>query len=293
MSKYFILLLFLLTWSACDWLQPETASLPAYIYVQPLELETNPLTQGSASQKITEAWVTVDGILLGAYRLPGLVPVLPRSGTAEIRIEAGIRDNGISTTPAVYPFYAPFEARLNLIPGQTDTLFPKISYRASTRFGFVEDFERGSLIFNDDRDGDPATAMVISQVDPFEGKGLGLIVLNRDHPVVEVATDLRRIISDLPKQGGFVYLELNYRSDVPVIFGLVGRAGGGINEAAFEPGFNAKSEWNKIYFNLTNLATSLPYQDFQVVLRATLLSASGTPVAETARIQLDNIKLVY
>ncbi|NJL74770.1 MAG: hypothetical protein HC892_06765 [Saprospiraceae bacterium] len=63
---------------SCDLINP-AESIPAYLYITPFEFEIeNTLRQGTGDQKITEAWVSIDGEFLGTYSLPALVPILKR-----------------------------------------------------------------------------------------------------------------------------------------------------------------------------------------------------------------------
>jgi len=121
---------------ACE-KEGQEAEIPAYLYLQPFELRSQEAGQGSASEKITEAWLSVDGAFLGAYSLPALVPVLGE-GTREISLQAGIRDNGIGRTPEVYPFYETFRTTRDLQTNSIDTIRPVIGYLDRARFSLID-----------------------------------------------------------------------------------------------------------------------------------------------------------
>jgi hypothetical protein len=266
----------------CDLVNPDE-SVPAFLQINPFELQTDPGRQGSASHKITEGWITVNGEFLGAYALPAVLPVLMQ-GPADVTVEAGIKDNGISTTPDIYPFYSPFKTSVNLVPDETVVIDPKVSYDPNTEFAFIESFEAGLTLFQDLIAGQ--TGLTVSDEEVFEGSLSGKIELSTDNPLIEVAT--LNEYRGLTDQSPFVYLEVNYRSDAPVIFGLIGGRGTSSRNSVYDPGFNPKDSWNKIYFNLSGLLATSPFDAHQIGLRAFLPAESSQ-----ATVWLDNIKLVH
>jgi hypothetical protein len=278
---------------ACEKSDP-AENVPAYLYLTPFTLSVDAAAQGSASHRITEAWLSVDGAFLGAYSLPATVPVLGR-GETRLALSPGIRDNGIARTPEIYPFYQPFETMLELVPAQLDTLRLQTRYRPQTRFAFIEDFERGTPIFDELRQGSSENRLrpTTTDADVFEGRFSGLIRLNQNNPTVELATVSR--FREMPAAGRPVYLEVNYKSEVPVLFGIIGylpqTPGEGFS--LFDPGFLPREDWNKIYFNLTLLFQQANFSEYQIALFATIPLENGRLSRDEANIWLDNIKLVH
>ncbi len=272
--------------STCDVINPEEA-IPAYLHIRPFTLETEVLVEGTASHKITEGWVFVNGDFLGAYSLPATLPVLAE-GNTEIRIEAGIKDNGVSARPEIYPFYASYPINLDLTPNVTDTIRPTTAYLPETKFGFIEDFEIDRpRIFATQVVGE--TDIILQGDDVFEGDQSGLVTLQReDRAVVEIASSLD--FSGLLDDGVYVYLEVNYKSDVPVFWGILGEPdplAGLIN--FYETGFTPKDEWNKIYFNIGTAINSSQFEEYRIGFRAFIDEASP----DSANVYLDNIKLLH
>jgi hypothetical protein len=275
----------------CDWINPEEP-IPAYLRIEAVRLSTD-LNEGSDSENITEAWVFIDGDFLGAFAIPSTIPVY-REGQTEVRIEAGSRENGSSSTPDIYPFYAPYREDLNLTPGQTSRISALVTYRSEARFAFIEDFEAGNSLFRERITGTDQSRIQISQESPFEGNRMGLIELGTDDPFVEIATVPR--YRGLLDDGNSVYLELNYRADTRASFGIVGYRDSNPLPlgTAYAAGFNPSEEWNKIYFNLTETIFTSEVDEVQIVIRAGLpLREDGTFAAESGRIELDNIKLLH
>lgn len=279
-----LLALAALLWQ-CDIINPDEAT-PAYLQIDEFAFATQ-AGQGSNHQKITEVWVFINGDFLGVYDLPATLPVLAFGPTA-VRLEAGIRDNGISSTPEIYPFYEPFSANLNLEAGTTTRISPSTRYVDDAKFGFIEDFEDGRpRIFVEQLTGDTSIDRI--QTGAFEGAYSGNLVLTKDgNPVVELATGTD--FMNLMSAGVYVYLEVTYKSDAPVAWGIVGPGDPILGpESFFDVGFTPKDEWNKIYFNLSQTIFDAKQETYKIGLQAFLLDTSP----DTANVYLDNIKLVH
>ena len=287
LKKIWILLglanLFLL--SACDVIN-SSEEVPAYIHINEFKLVTVPGEEGSASHKITEAWLFIDGQSVGAYTLPSTVPILTK-GNQEIKIFAGIRQNGVGSEPDIYPFYQVYETNNVLKEKLIDTLFPQTTYDVGTNFVIIDDFQLGT-VFREDLDGDTETKIEIVSEAAFEGNS-AKIELTKDHPLFEVGSDL--IYADFPADPKSIFLELNYKTEVILVLGLKGYSTIQSPLTRYERGVNIKNEWNKIYFNLTGQVgemKQLGYTRFQVVFKALLPSNKNE-----GTIFLDNIKLIH
>lgn len=288
---WFVFFCLLLSLSACDWINPEE-TIPAYVEIAAPSLTTS-VGQGTNSAKITEVWVFVDNEFSGAFPIPARVPVL-KSGEVTVRVEAGIRENGLRSTPDIYPFYTPFEETVNLVANETVKIAPEITYRTNSQLAFIEPFEGGGSIFQTVVTGTAASRMRINETQPFEGLGSGEILLTTSDPFVEIATSPR--YRDLLSNGNVVYVEMDYLSDVPLSVGILAYRSGQEDPVAFtyQAGFNPSETWNKIYFNLTPVIFSSNAEEFQIVLRAGLpLGEDFTFTQETGRVWLDNIKLIH
>jgi hypothetical protein len=270
----------------CDIINPEE-QVPAYLEIQDFTLSTNPAVQGTNSAKITEVWVFVGGVFLGTYDLPARVPVLT-FGSTDIRLEAGIRDNGISSFPDIYPFYEPFRTTVNLEANKTISIQPTTRYIDEAKFSFIENFEDNNpRFFTEVITG--AQPLERTQEDVFEGNYAGIITLNKTtSPVAEIATTTT--FSDLQKDGIFVYLEVNYKSSAPVAWGIAGTSDPIVGlERFYESGFSPNTEWNKIYFNLSQLLFDSGFDEVKITFQAFLTTESP----DSATVLIDNIKLVH
>lgn len=287
MWKWALLTFLIFLSLGCEFINPEEPA-PSVIQIEEIVLNTN-AEQGSASHRITEAWVSVDDNFLGVYSLPAKIPLL-NEGLVKLKVEAGIRDNGISATPEIYPFYQIFEDQVNLTPLEPVDIPINISYLDNTRFALIEDFETSQVVFNEVRLGQP---MEISRDTVFEGAGAGRISVAKDLPITELSTTFR--FQGLQAKSPFVYLEMDYWAEVPVVFGIIGftELGGNNETVIFEPGFFASDNWKKIYFNLSPVLAANEFVEFKLILRAFVPEGAFPEGQNLARVWLDNIKLVH
>jgi hypothetical protein len=89
-NSLLIIPIFFTLFSSCEKNQ-FNAETPSYLHISGIDLQVNG-TQGSDSQKITDAWVTMDGTFLGAFELPCTVPILA-DGAHELGIHFMINVN--------------------------------------------------------------------------------------------------------------------------------------------------------------------------------------------------------
>ena len=277
-------LLFLLIFSSCDVINPEE-EIPAYLEILPFEYTP---TDGSSSQKITDGWIYVGGEYLGAFDLPKTIPVL-MNGELDVIIDPGIKENGINSTPNIYPFYKRYSGSTNLVPGEVTTIQPDTRYdEENIHIIFTEDFNSSGdfNLFGDE--------VKNTEEDVKEGARSGLVKLNSENnPSVSLRSS---VLTVFPVQGNIGYLEIDYKSDVPIFVGIAGFDDFG-NQSFSELtyGLNVKDEWNKVYFNYTDLFNLMRQNNiigYQILISAQILIEDGEFTLENAEIRLDNVKLI-
>lgn len=132
--------------------------------------------------KIVDAWVYTDNDLEGAFELPASFPVL-KSGQSIIRIQPGIKLNGIAETRAPYPFFDTISIPASLTREnelELETL--TASYKASTVFAWMEDFEDPSISMDTTNRSDvKLVRVVISQPSPVHSREKAMIMQVRQH----------------------------------------------------------------------------------------------------------------
>jgi len=282
----------LLSITSCDIINPEEP-IPAFLFIPEFTLNTEEATEGTNSQKITEVHIFVANEFLGIFTLPATIPVL-EEGLQEVQVFPAIRSNGLGDITDIYPFYTPYQAELEFIPANVDTIFPVTEYQETAKFFFEpqESFEDGTLAFAEDLDGNPETTIELTNQVVFEGSGSGLIQLEQDDDQIELGSNL---ITEMPNINAITtYLELDYMTEITFLVGVIGfDSQGRIISSAIDKGVNPKDDWNKIYFNFTDEMIQLLELGNQLVgYRFVIIADLFAGDAEQANIYLDNIKLV-
>jgi hypothetical protein len=291
---YAILLSGLLLLAACDLVNPEE-SIPAYIHVEPFEMKADYGTEGSASDKITDVWVFAAGQNIGVYDLPATLPVL-LDEEPELQLFPGIKKNGISASPTIYPFYERYFFTGELEAARIDTIRPQTTYLQDLDFVVNERFDIShSMKFDLDQNLNTRLEITNNPSKAFEGGGSGRIVLDTSNSLIEVAT--LDAFLDLPTTGIPVYLELDYKSEIELAVSLVGFDLVGTSFPGSVLFLNPNAEWNKVYFDVTD--SVLFFGDaatagFRVLLAARLpVDNNGNFTLDKAEILVDNLKLVH
>jgi hypothetical protein len=275
--------------SGCEIINPEE-EIPSYIHLKEMVVEENPnVFHGSVKHQITNAQVYVNNEYLGVFPLPTTLPVLA-DGKADLILDPMIQLNASRTTLGIYPFFERFTAEIDLVRAEVDTVQPVTIYKDGVMFEMIEDFETGSQKFSDELDGNENTKVEVTSVDVFEGAFSGVIKLDMDNPVVEVGTDLTDLFDLSTAQG--VFLEVHYKTDVEILFGLIGHDPFTQPISRYEYGLFPKDTWNKVYFNLTDLVRSSGFQGYQLSLIGALPLQNGAFTQEEGKIYLDNVKLL-
>jgi hypothetical protein len=288
MKKILQLSLFALVFiqfNGCE-LIDEPEAIPAYIQIDTIKVQTQLTTEGSRSHNIKDAWLFVNNQLIGPFELPMKAPVL-EDGEHLVEVFAGIDDNGVIALPEVYPFYDRYRATKILKSGETLVVEPTVLYNDDTKFGFIENFEVGNL-FGEDIDGNDNTRIEITTSGKFEGQRSGFIRLTAENPIFEHGTADFYELYDQNNPTAPVYIELNYKNNIPFEVGVIGYKNNAVVDKVYITGMNPSEEWNKIYINMSLDVNSMRADNYQVVIRA-----AKSPDIETAEIFLDNIKLLH
>ena len=282
--ELYIFVIVLLFVGSCE---GETEPIPAYLHIEPFDLEIVNNTQGSDDDsKLKDAWLTanVSGDFLGVYELPATLPILAE-GITKIIVEPGILENGIANTPNIYPFIKRYEIEVDLAANEIDTIRPIVQYDSRTQFAYLEDFNSNntlSVTF------DGATNLVSKTTNgAFEGSS-ATFTLDENTPLFEVAASTRMQFTESEKEN--IYLEMHYKNEGIMEVGLVGYNNNGSPIRTYFIALTPSNDWNKIYINLTDQIGSAAFEinEFQV-----LFGASLPTNASTSSYFVDNLKVVH
>jgi hypothetical protein len=282
-------------------------TVPAYIRIDSISVYTDYETQGAPTHNITDAWVYINDQAIGAYELPAIFPVLAK-GLTQVRVDPGIKLNGIAALRSPYPFYQSIVQDVFLTEGETvdlntDTLFTgaqavpyhmKTTYYENLEFVWMEDFEDPGISL--DSTGKSKTDIIRTQPannpEAFiasYSKYSGLMILDEERYLIDVATNVgydEGFI--LPKGGQPVFLEIDFKNNNYFTAGFYART---LSQIIQHPvlNMNPSSEWKKIYVNLTpGVSSQVNALDFNIFLGA--VKEDGV---DEARILIDNIKLIH
>ena len=280
---------------------------PAYIRIDEITVYTDYESQGAPTQNITDAWVYINNESIGAYELPAVFPVLAK-GITTVRVDPGIKLNGIAALRTPYPFYQPIIQDVELVEGEeinlnTDTLFmgnDYVPYTMTTTyydnlvFVWMEDFEDPSLSL----DSTSKSRTDIYRTHPANNpeafltsysKYSGIMTLDTVAYLCEVATNVGNDDGFfLPKVGQFVFLEFDYKNNNYFTTGFYAREQSQIVQHPVL-NMNISSEWKKIYVNLTpGVSSQTAAIDFNIFFGALKEYNVDEP-----RILIDNVKLIH
>ncbi|OYT16640.1 MAG: hypothetical protein B7C24_06740 [Bacteroidetes bacterium 4572_77] len=261
--------------------------IPSYIQIEKIDV-SNSSSQGSSSSYISDAWVYLDGGERGTFPLPARIPLLA-SGKHTIKIEAGIKLNGVSATRVPYPLLEPIEMEIDL---QKDSIIPvsaNLRYRSNTHFEFIEDFEGANQRFESTDFGTAEWGISSNATNPswvFEGLHSGLGRITEEDNFLQIIT--KDEFTNLPKNGVPVFIELDFKTNTTIILSVVGYTNG-ISDVEDLINLNPTEEWKKIYINLTS---TLSYQP-DVHVYKFLISANHNSSLDESIVLIDNFKIVY
>ena len=272
-------------------------TIPAYLSINGIILETYYPEEGTNSSDIDDIWVYLDDALLGVFEfpegdsVPAIFPVLAE-GKHKLEIRPGIKLNGISSTRVPYPFYKPiiFE-EFDFIPETVQSLgFLTTSYYPDLKFVWMEDFEQPEISIES-----PAWSdTVIKRTEPENNPDAFLSPNSRYSGVIDLTSELKEYGGtsynsfDVQTPGTIILMEMNFKTDNFITVGLLIRNNYEIVEKDLVI-LNHSSSWKKIYINLgSNLSLHPQALDYKIIFRSGLESENSS-----ASILIDNIKIVH
>ena len=268
-----------------------TQTVPAYLSIDEVKIQTNYTQQGASTSAITDVWVYVDDQLLGVYELPAELPVLAE-GKHRLEIRLGIKINGISSTRVPYPFYDPIVyEEFEFIPEQVANLGTlTTTYSTGLIFQWMEDFEQPDISIDESSTSDTVIKRTTPENNPeaylsSNSKYSGVISLTEDKSEYGAVSF---VSFPMPEAAGsVVVLEMDFKTNNLLSVGLLMRINNNFTEIPLVI-LNNHEEWTKIYINLgPNISLNSTATDYKVIFRSGLET-----VNEVAEIYIDNLKIV-
>lgn len=279
--------------------------IPAYLKIEPWTLTTDYETYGAATHAITDAWVYVDGNLLGCYEYKNhdngryvIIPVLEK-GSHELFLGAGIKENGIASTRVIYPFYKPYVCQKDLVEGEIETIMPSTTYYSidstKVRIKMMEDFEEINNIRIYRIDSTYAELQQISHrtdqnawMDPLD------TINHYRSGHVHLGDSIRKMglasgeLYNLPNVGNYILMEMDYKCSAEILIGMyIWDAQNGLRDKELYY-LKSTDTWKKIYLNYSPTVTeNTTATYFKFYLK------SNVDEGDEADFYFDNIKLIY
>lgn len=272
----------ILSSSSCD---TSPAAAPSFLRIDTIAVDSTSFdSTGTVSHAIRYAWVYANDNLLGVFWLPVVLPIL-EEGEVEITVFGGISENGIATQAGRYPFYAPWQKKVNLNTMDTTTVFPRVRYPKGFVVPVNQTFDQAQL--NEMSlaivQGGGFYSILLNELEAYEGQGcLQLYLPEGDQDMILETSSL-----PVPTGKAGYFIEMDYRNNCDFILGL--RAAGS-NQAASLIGVRPRQEYNKLYVNITNLVDQL--SGVSEAIHLYIQVPQDTSIADQ-RVYIDNLKLVY
>jgi len=261
------------------------APAPSFLRIDTIAVDSTSFdSTGSVSHAIRYAWVYANDNLLGVFWLPTVVPVLD-TGDVDITVFGGISENGIATQAGRYPFYAPWQAKVNLNTMDTSLVFPRVRYPKGFIAPINQTFDQSPLNGMSLAlvQGGGFYSILLNASEAYEGQGcLQLYLPQGDQDMILETSSL-----PVPTGKAGYFIEMDYRNNCDFLLGL--RAAGS-NQAASLIGVRPRAEYNKLYVNITNLVDQL--SGVSEAVHLFIRVPQDTSIADQ-RVYIDNLKLVY
>tara|TARA_B110000238_G_C16080956_1_gene419411 strand:- start:89 stop:943 length:855 start_codon:yes stop_codon:yes gene_type:complete len=255
----------------------ENSSTPAYVEINNVNLLTDP-NFGESTENITDIWFYVDDILQGVYEIPVQFPILEK-GTKNIRIRAGVKANGISSTRIQYPFYSSYTDTIELNEDESISISPEFTYN-NTYQAIIEDFESSGTIIDSTLNSEIDFSIISEDQENYYAYA------KIDTPNINFEVSTQDLI--LPQQGAPVYLEIDYKCSTEFLVGVYVNYSQNVEKKELI-WVTSKEDWNKIYINLTQtISESIGAESFKVFLN---MRRMGSSYSE--EISFDNVKILY
>jgi hypothetical protein len=295
-SFYALVISFLI--QSCEIINP-AEQIPFYLRIDSISFidssTTPPTITKPGVQKITDAWVFVDGEYQGTYELPTTLPIDKPAGNHRINISPGILTNGMNSDRRIYPFFTDYQININTVEGRIDTIVPKVSYyKDGPNYPpegagqFPEGFEGAGTILKIGPSSKVDTIIRTSDNNlVFDGNFSLLFELDATKDYVEFETAKSY---SLPLFLRPVYVELNFRSDVNFTMGLYAENAltGQVIVIPFITLLETEGEWKKVYLNLSNEIVSYSGSKFKLWFNA----KHNTNLVKS-QLLIDNLKIIY
>ncbi|NTV83175.1 MAG: hypothetical protein HGA23_02605, partial [Bacteroidales bacterium] len=202
--------------------------------------------------------------------------------------------NGISDTRAPNPCWQPVTYQaFSFIPDSVTPTSGNSTYYNNAEFVWMENFEDASLAIRMSQNSD--TGVVRTQpanapdafIDEFSQYS-GVSYLDESRPYLQLVSDNGSSQGFVFDRGDFIFLELNYKNNIPLVVGVyINLMDNTVEERPYLI-ISPTDDWNKIYVNFTPIVN----ETTDALAYTVYIEAQLPEDTAIATIFLDNIKLV-
>jgi len=280
---YLLSIVYILTILSSCGLNDNAAPLPYYLDLKNPVVSTVDLVSED-THRITDVYVFEDNQIIGVYPLPAKIPIIYKKDKVNIRILAGVRNNGFQDTPIFYPFYRAINKEINPVANETSIIDLDFSYMPNAKISINENFESTDG-FSLDLDNKPNTSLTLTTEEASLGQSCAFAILSGEQLYFEVASNSGVRAGE--NAGGASYLEFDYKGEGEIAVGIlkIFRGQVTVQWVLFVPG---KDDWNRIYVELTNKLSSRDYDEYRIAFAFRKTGISSSP-----KIYIDNVKHLH
>jgi len=269
-----------------------TSGVPAYVKIDEVSVVTDLKKEGSASSNIADVWFFANGDELGVFELPCEIPVL-EEGNTNLSLFGGIKQSGVSSLRAAYPFYETYRMDTTLVQEKTITIKPVLKYKDGITFPWKEGFDDLSFTVDTTAESQVAITRVTHPDSVKEGKASMGVYMTTERPYFLAASSETFA---LPNLGEDVYLEFDYQTNrrIQILVRAYNTTGNSllipIVLVRSKEDENGTPVWSKMYAFLS------PYLPaFENAYKYQFYFESGIDVTKESDgyFLMDNIKVVY
>ena len=268
--------------SSCN--KGPTGGIPFYLRMD-TAVVTAPLhvSASSNTQAIQDVWVEDGANNMGAYELPCNFPVLDKDSVRFV-INPGVWQSSESTNPVIYPLMNPDVFTLYAVSGSQYRHVPTFTYKGAASVLFNEDFELGM---------DYNSSMTRFRDSAKYGNYCGKITVGpTDSSVVAVQQHASQGTGSICPYalvpGQEIWVELDYKSDVPFWTGIIANFSSGSTQTIPVLFLLPTQTWTKEYIKLTATVGQADANTFNLYFEADNPSGFGG-----GSVYLDNIRLIH
>ena len=238
------------------------------------------VSASSNSQNITDVWVEENAANLGAYELPCNFPVLDQDSVHFV-ISPGVWQSGQSLTRVVYPMMNADAFTTLDTPGHHYSHVPTFKYKPAAGILFNEDFEISSEYNNN---------MTKTSDSAKYGYFCGKITVGPNDSSVMAC---QKAFGGQPAPyalttGQEIWLELDYKSDVPFWSGIIAHFNSGLTDTIQILFLLPTVTWHKEYIKLSETVGNEGANTYNLYFQGLNPSGYGG-----GSVYLDNIRLVH